>query len=88
MGCLWGGYAPQSGGKCGLPHLFDKFLEDVFKMVKKRQDHCNPDGANTQDVFGGGLENGRKPCKAGASNGERCLAARWFVVVLMLMPEK
>ena len=30
----------------------------------------------------------RKPCKAGASNGERCLAARWFVVVLMLMSEK
>ena len=26
--------------------------------------------------------------RAGASNGERCLAARWFVIVLMLMPKK
>ena len=64
---------PRKAGANALRHLFDKFLEDVFKMVKKRQDHCNPDGANMQDVFGGELENGRKPCKAGASNGERCL---------------
>ena len=88
---VWGACGlgmPRKAGANALRHLFDKFLEDVFKMVKKRQDHCNPDGANTQDVFGGGLENGRKPCKAGASNGECCLAARWFVVVLMLMPEK
>ena len=88
---VWGACGlgmPRKAGANALRHLFDKFLEDVFKMVKKRQDHCNPDGANTQGVFGGGLENGRKPCKAGASNGGRCLAARWFVVVLMLMPEK